>query len=226
WIRIAALVPMGVCLVATYSRGGWALFLIGSVLLWWRKRPLLMGGIALVVVAIVFTVPPVHNRVLPTNSGNSAVATQATYDSFSWRLENWRVLLDKWKERPLLGYGLDTTSYVNPRVPVSGKGRSGGGYEAHNIAVRILVEGGLVLLATYVFLFAVVMTSTLRTARARWPGAWLGRVVFVGWVVVLICGLSTADTLGMTALMFPLVALTGAVEGAYAQYRRSERGSG
>lgn len=54
-------------------------------------------------------------------------------NSFNWRLAQWTFLIEEWKQRPLLGYGLGLASYLGPIRAY-----------AHNDYVRVLVEGGIV----------------------------------------------------------------------------------
>lgn len=215
-VRLPSLVVVLAALVGTYSREGWVIFLLGILLLGWRRHRLQVLAVAAGVTLLAFTVPAVHERLLPSNKGTvlpNGVSQKATFESFSWRVGNWGKLLAKYEESPVIGYGLRSTAFVNPRRQ-DVIGAPGTGFEAHNLVVRALVEGGLVLLAAYVLLFVVLVRESRRMARARWPLQQLSRVVLVLWILVIVVGLSTDDPFSNTTMMFALLALAGSVEGA------------
>lgn len=209
-VLLPSLAIMFIALVGTYSRAGWAMFLIGVVLLEWRRRRALVVGVAILVTGVVMLVPTVHDRVLPSKDPG---AERAPLESWEWRVQTWRVLIEKGTESPLIGYGLRSTEYVNPRR-MEVLSAPDEGYSAHNIAVKAFVEGGVGLLVAYVVLFGTLFAAAWRLARARWPLRRHGAVVLVLWIVGVVVGLSAADIMGQTSLIFALFALTGALEGA------------
>ena len=216
WIRWPALALMLVALTASYSRVGWVLFVIGLAILAWPSQKRLVVALVILLIGVAAAVPTVRERALPLgDQAPSAESSAAGYESYGWRIENWRGLLDKWAERPLLGHGLESTTFVNPRSPVTGEGRSGGGYEAHNMLVRILVEGGIVLLVVYLAYFFAIIARLRHLSRQRWELRGPARLLLVIWALTLFTGATTDDPLSLTALMVGLLALTGAVEGAW-----------
>jgi O-antigen ligase len=215
WVRLPSLVLILAALVGTYSREGWAMFLLGSLLIGWRRRPALVVAVIAVSVAIVALVPAVQSRVVPlsTSPAGSAQAPD-TYASFGWRLDTWRILLDKWEQRPLIGYGLRSTQYVNPRrLGVTGGPSSG--FLAHNSAVQILVEGGVLLMIGYLVLLWILLAGIRRMSRARWELRAFAALLLTLWVTVIVAGLTSDDTLGETTLMYAILAMTGSLEGAF-----------
>lgn len=222
WLRWPVLTVMFVALVATYSREGWILFLVGLALLQWRQRPQLVVGALVACAIVVAAVPTVQQRVLP--GAQTASGSQA-FDSLDWRFANWNGLLTAYEERPLTGWGLETTAYVNPRAPVDARslGQSDGGYEAHNTGVRALVEGGPLLLVAYLAVFAAIILALRRIVRDRdWPQRDYARIVLSLWIAVVIISFATNDPFEATAMMYALLALTGAVEGAHARWRMDQ----
>lgn len=211
-IRIAALIPVLVALVATYSRVGWVLFLAGLLLLEWRTNKRIVLGVAVLTAAVVALVPTVQERILPANDPISS--ERETYESFTWRVENWADLMAKAAEKPLIGHGTDTTVYVNPRRPVDTRRVDNGGFKAHNSLVRFAVEGGIVLLAAWALFLFCVLSTVRRLARSRWQFQELGRLVGILWVVVVLAALGSDDPFASTALMFPMFAMTAALDGA------------
>lgn len=225
WVRVVALIPIFVSLVATYSRAGWSLFLIGFVLLMWRRNPALMGAGLVVVLSLVLFVPTIHDRVLPPPNPKDAPlgGGVATPESYQFRLDNWNGLLSKWaKDRPLTGFGLMTTVYVNPRQfkeNVSSSDTTG--YEAHNTAVKLLVEGGVVLLIGWIVLIATMTTRMRSLSRRDWAFRPQARTMLFVWIGAIVIGLGTDDPLAATAMMYGLFALSGSLEGSYRRLPRA-----
>jgi hypothetical protein len=225
---VVALTPMLIALVATYSRAGWALFLIGFVLLMWRLNPALMGFGLVVVLSLVLFVPTIHNRVLPPPDPKDAPlgGGVSTPESYQFRLNNWKGLLQKWEDRPLTGFGLQSTVYVNPKQFRAVTPTDSSGFDAHNSAIKLLVEGGVVLLFAWITLIAT-MTSRFRAlSRIEWTFGPQARALLFVWIGVIVIGLTTDDPLAATALMYGLFALSGSLEGAYLRASRSARAPG
>jgi O-antigen ligase len=213
-LRLAAALLVCVPLVGSSSREGWFVFAAGVVLVGWRARTRLLVTVAVAVVALIVFVPTVRDRALPSAAQTGSAATQQSYESWHWRTENWRGLLEKWREKPVFGYGLLSTTSINPRAPFSSRGQPRGGFDAHSLLVRLLVEGGVILLAAYVAFFVTLMRSMRGLARDRWELQQLGRVLCVIWSLLLVVSVTTDDPFDGTAVMIPLLALTGSLEAA------------
>ncbi len=221
-IRWPAQGLMIAALVASYGREGWVLLLLALVLLNWRERRRLIAGIAIVCSGLVLFVPGVHSRVLPTNDPTRTEGS--TFASYDWRLANWRGLLIEYEKRPLTGWGLESTVFVNPRRPVGSQRLQDGGFQAHNAAVRALVEGGPLLLAAVIGLFATMIALLWRIARVPdTPLRLYARVAAAAWFAMLIVAMSTDDLLDATALVYALLGLTGALKGAHRRMMDRER---
>jgi O-antigen ligase len=219
-VRVAAVLPVLAALVGTSSRTGWFIFAAGVVLFGLRARKQLAVAVAVLLVAAVALVPSVRERAFPAPDPAGSATTQQTYSSWLWRQENARTLLEKWGERPAFGYGLRATAFVNPRAPIASRGQTGGGFSAHNLVVRLLVEGGVVLLAAYVLFFAVLMRSVWRMVRDPWELQPLGRLLWVVWALIVVVAVAADDPLDVTALMIPLLALTGSLDAAHRAWVR------
>jgi O-antigen ligase len=224
WARYSSLAVILIALVGTYSRAGWALFLIAFVMLVWRRNPRLIAvGVGVVLLLIAF-VPSIHDRVLPPSNSDSGSVSGgiATPESYTFRLHNWSDLMSVWVDRPLTGYGTQTTIYVNPHRVYDPTGMAAPvGYDAHNSAIKLLIEGGILLLAAWGVLIAIVTGTTRRLSRREWPFRWEARVVFALWVSGIVIGLATDDPLAATAMMYALFALTGGLEGAYRSWQET-----
>jgi O-antigen ligase len=214
WIRFPSLALVLTALLGTYSREGWLMFLLGIVLLGWRHRRGVVLAVTAGVAVLIIAVPAVHDRVLPsTIKDPRATPAAGAYASLAWRLRNWGHLIDKYKESPVIGFGLGSEPYVNPYLdPYLPAGQ---GFPSHNSLLQILIQGGVVLLSPWLILFVVVLRSLVRMARAAWELRQFAATVLVLWVTVIVAGLITSDTLSTTTLMFIVLALTGSLQGAF-----------
>jgi O-antigen ligase len=217
WARVAAVVLICIPLVGTLTREGWFVFTAGVLLLGWRRRRAVVATIAVAVVAVVLLVPTVHDRLLP--AAQASASSAPTYESWQWRRDNWRGLLDKWRQEPIFGYGLRSTIYVNPRAPVDRQGQAGYAFEAHSLPVRLLVEGGVVLLAAYAAFFAILLRSVRRMARDPWELQPLARLLLAIWALLLVVSVAADDPLAGTATMLSLLAMTGSLDAAHHAWR-------
>ncbi len=223
WLRWTGLLGVLVALAATYSRMGWVFLLLGLVVLGWRERKMVVAVGVAAAVAVCLAVPAIRERAVPfTVPQDKLEQSGEGYESFEWRRNNWDGLLDQWKERPLFGYGLRTTQYVNPRRVTEDRGEASGGFDAHNMVVRILVEGGIVLLLVYIAFFGVLIASVRRLLRGD------GRCTSTaGFCTCSGCWSSWSASarttrFAFTTLLYAMLALTGALEGAYRYWSRHE----
>jgi O-antigen ligase len=224
WARLAGIAMMVGALIGTYSRVGYILFLGGVLVLGWRVQRGAAIAVVLGAIIVVLTVPTVHDRVLPKASPTSS--QEQTYESFSWRIQNWKGLLQQWERAPMSGYGIETVPFVNPRVLTDGNGntsRFGGGFDAHNLVVKSLVEGGPLLLLAWAAVLISLITISVRLARDDWPLKQIGFLMVVVWSLIVVISCSTGEPTGESALMFALLAITGALEGAHRTWRREQR---
>jgi O-antigen ligase len=230
-IRIAALAIILGALVISYSRAGYAMFLVGMIAVEYRRlsRKLIWVAVALAVVMIA--VPSVRNRILPTGTtaspqerlfaktGESGLlAGNGTYGSFGWRLYNWGKLLNKWEESPILGFGLQTTVLVNPVRQRLANGAVQG-FLAHNTAIRALVEGGVIMLLLWALLCVKLVGSSARAKNEPWALQPYARILWGIWIAIVVVALGTDDPFTGTALMYGCFALTGALQAAYRRHQ-------
>ena len=223
-VRVAALAPMLVALVGTYSRTGWAIFLIGLLLLGLRERK---GVVVVFAVAIAFmavSLPNFTERALRNESTvQEGYSGSVLPTSLGWRGRNWEMLLGEYTESPLIGHGLRTSEAVNPNRSARVKGEatpdnpSGRiGFSPHSTLVKGLVEGGPLMLASFAVLFAVLIAATRRISRDRSEISPYARLLMAFWITMVIAGVTSTDSLNLTAVLFALFALTGAVVGTRA----------
>jgi O-antigen ligase len=213
WPRVAALAVVGIAMLESFSRAGWAMFFIGLVGLGWRNHKRLVAGALVLALVLGLAVPGIRHRVFSEDiaPGQTSAAIPASYQ---WRIDTWRYLLEKYSNRPLTGYGLSSTSYVNPRRHLNETGELVG-FDAHSTLVKLLVEGGPLLLATWALFLGFMIARAWQMARKRWSYRSLSLIVLALWAIVVVLGLTTDDLLDATALMIVVFTLTGAVEGAW-----------
>ena len=94
-------------------------------------------------------------------------------NSSDWRLVHWKILLERWKDKPLMGYGLDTSEkFVSPWHALP-----------HNDYVKFLVETGIVGFLVWITFLLVVGWRFLRGPRESCNKhlAFTLLVVFLAW---------------------------------------------
>lgn len=90
------------------------------------------------------------------------IKAQEISNSFSWRVLHWYVLFQLAREHPITGWGLLTTEKVTPW-----KTEEGQGFAAHNDAVRLFLETGLVGIFGYALFLFYAGRWILQRPRAR-----------------------------------------------------------
>ncbi|HNY40840.1 MAG TPA: O-antigen ligase family protein [Bryobacteraceae bacterium] len=134
------------CMLYSFSRGGYAAFLVGCIFL------VLVSYKKLLVIPVVFLlfwtslVPPaVRERVQMTYDGGGG----SLDDSSETRLALWSDAFSMLKKSPVIGTGFYTYAFM-------GRMKAGAGHtyaDTHNYFVKTFLEGGLVGLAIFLFLF-------------------------------------------------------------------------
>lgn len=153
-LYILALIPVGLALYLTFSKGALLLGVPASLLAmvaWWgittptaRRRALgtILGGIALLTAALL--------PLLRTERFRSTFDLSQGTTSF-FRLQLWRSALKMWREHPLLGVGLDNFLYqYRTRYILPNAWQEPNLSHPHNLALDFstrLGVGGIVLLA-------------------------------------------------------------------------------
>jgi len=102
----------------------------------------------------------------------------AVTNSFTWRIVNWKMLLGIWIDKPMMGFGLNTTGLANPWH----------NYAAHNDFLRFLVETGVIGFIIYIwFLFKIWVNlraqyQSCTNAREKYL-AMMIEAVFIAWMI-------------------------------------------
>ena len=211
WPTLPWMVSLG-GLLATYTRGSWIGFAAGVLALLpiTRKgRWLLLGG--LIVVGLAALAGPQHLRQRFLTMGNPDDPTVKE------RVYMWRSGLTMWRQHPLLGLGPGGVKreYESYALPEAVKKRTG---HVHNTPLQILVERGVLGLATWVWIWAAFYVRGIRLLRGLPSEARQERTLVAGSLAAitgfLIAGLSeyTFGDSEVVMVAWALMALPWAAE--------------
>ncbi len=153
-----AAVIQAAAVVATQSRGGVLGLVVVLGLLLWSYR--IRGGVLAIVVLVaaigfMFAADTFWQRV-------EVVATYQQDDAITSRIQAWRVGLEIFLNRPLLGVGIGNFSLAWPLYADSPGGKW---LTAHNAFIQILGELGFMGLIGFATLLAVTLIGLRRTRR-------------------------------------------------------------
>jgi O-antigen ligase len=170
WVLVGGALVASGCLLLTYTRGSWIALLVGLLVVGALQSRTLIGIVVGGALVLSLLVPSVTARFadLETETRYSGAAG----NSFIWRVDYWREIVELSEGSPVTGIGLKGIA----RSTDAGK-------NAHNDLIRVYVETGLAGLAAYLALAASLVVTArraLRTARAGWA-----RGVAVGFAGVL-----------------------------------------
>ncbi len=140
------------CLFLTYTRITWlGLIPVVLVISALRKNPWILLGLALVAALVLVLVPTAYKRLAEVQ----AVRWQAPGlggNSIEWRLAAWRQSAKALEGGLLLGHGANAASELL-------------GFDAHNDYLAALIDGGVLGLATQLWLQAALIGASLRAWR-------------------------------------------------------------
>lgn len=154
------------CLVLTFSRGGWIGFVIAcfcmlmllvhwfSIYLprFWQRwaLPIVLGTSAAVVVLAVIAVEPLRDRVLTIFSGRED-------SSNNFRINVWMAVIEMIKDRPVLGIGPgnDAFNRIYPQYQATGFTA----LSAYSIFLEVAVETGLIGLTCFLWILLVTFNQ-------------------------------------------------------------------
>lgn len=218
WIRwglTAAMAPIVVAVLCTYSRGDFLALAVVLVAFWLKaKRRLVTGTIALAVLvaALAFLPETWYDRMATIDHYEQDESAQG-------RLNSWLYALRLAGDRPLTGGGFrvvdDSTLYFHyvPQADVV--------HNFHSIYFEVLGEHGYVGLVLFLSLIAVSLftaQSIIRNARGRADLEWAGLLASAVQVsIVGYCAAGAFLNLGFYDLFYALVALLIATKVAIAK---------
>ncbi len=153
WSVFAALATLP--LLYTLSRSSWlaAIPMLLVLTLLSSRRLLLFAGLILLIAAAPFVMPKqVIDRYNYTwnatvDRGNYTIAGGRLDSSTSARLDSWMAALRAWADRPVLGYGVAGYSFIDAQY------------------FRVLIEGGVIGLAAFLWLLGTLARVAWRALR-------------------------------------------------------------
>jgi len=156
-LLVLNLLLASVCLLLTYSRGGFGAFFVSMlvlILLCSRKKSIM----------IYTTVMSAAFILMNTGGTASRIALSAVYvDSSSlYRIEIWKAAFNMFLAYPLLGYGPGTTWYY---LSSSSDKLSSYILHSHNIYLQVAAELGITGLSAFAYLLFRKISDGLRLPR-------------------------------------------------------------
>ena len=173
--RTSGIAAVGFLLLAamlalTYTRGAWLGMLVALLVVGFARVPKRVL-VVLILGSIISLSAPILNRWALTTLGvdvgkvpviSRLMQSNNEANSIDWRFGVWHEMTAKFRERPLLGYGLGSFTKVR-ELQVNDHYAS---TEAHNDYLRLAVETGIVGLGIYVLLLFLVARALIRTYHA------------------------------------------------------------
>jgi O-antigen ligase len=194
WLAASWLVMLG-GLVASYTRGAWIGFgvgLIAALPALRRGRWLLVGGIALVVLALVATPREALTGVAPLVELRARLlkAVNPQEPGVTERVYMWRSGLAMWREHPWLGIGPGEVKREFPShaLPEAVKKHTS---HVHNTPLQILAERGLLGLAAWLWIWGAFYARGVAVWR-RLPRAAVSERALVAGSLAAITGFLVA----------------------------------
>lgn len=172
WIPKALALTMflvnSICLVLTFSRGGWigllalAVSLLVLLVYWlsiqlppfWRKwsLPILLAGMLSVLILAILFVEPVRDRVLSIFAGRGD-------SSNNFRINVWLAVIEMIRDRPILGIGPGNNAF-NLVYPLYQQPKYTA-LSAYSVPLEVAVETGLIGLFCFLWLIVVLFSQGL-----------------------------------------------------------------
>ena len=198
---------MAFFLVSSKSLTGLAMLVVFTVILIVRRLNAvnLIGGIVLMTLTIALfgssefgqeRLASVMDTPLLNPDIDPSVAILMSWtdgNSFNWRISQWTLLLEAWREHPILGNGIESSRYVTFHTNY-----------AHNDYIRALVEGGIVGFIMFLGFLGVQFFRLLKlmSKAPRNGGQWSLCLVLLCLLVSMAIGMLTDNILSHTTLFF------------------------
>ncbi|MHC4757795.1 MAG: O-antigen ligase family protein [Planctomycetota bacterium] len=203
------LICESIALVLTFSLTGYVMFGVMCFLLFWkankRQKVVLFCFIGMFSVAVIIC-PQSYKRYerLKKTNIRKTIKTRDSVNSFTWRIVNWSGLLERWKEKPIMGHGLNSSRFINP------KKKQGVGRAPHNDFLKYLVETGLIGLLLYLGFVGAIGFQIYRLYKTS-ADEKLNNCIFVLFVVFLAwqIGSLVGNFMARTAFQFYFWAFLG-----------------
>ena len=171
YIFILLFVCAGLSLLYSYSRGAYVAFLLGTIIIFLKYKntlKLLIPSLFILSFLLMNLPPSVEERF------SSIDAEEGERDeSAQSRIEVWEIVLGKFLETPVVGFGYRTAQdpRINPHE-----------MDTHNYYIKMLVERGLIGFITFIVLLIILWKLVSRTL------VWDDGDELINGVVLGMCG--------------------------------------
>lgn len=183
-----------------------------------KRHLILIVGIIMVTVIVFSATKSGRRRIAEIKEGvdiQSTIKGRSIANTWEWRIYRSFILLEKWQQKPLLGYGLNTS----PNMALTTEQVD----EPHNDIVRFLFETGFVGLPFYlIFLFSIgtqlwrVYRDLKQKDRLLASLASILLSVFFAWLIAGLLG----NPMKETAFQYYFWAVFGMLMGSYNQLKK------
>jgi O-antigen ligase len=202
-----------VSLITTVSLTGFVMFYVLFFILF-------LGAVGKQKIAIIFLVslfslmailsPQFQKRQVKLKKIDirQTIKTKKPVESFTWRIVNWHELLTLWRDKPIMGHGLKSTSFINPRKKSTGSGQTG--RAPHSDFLRYLIETGLVGFSFYLAFviligYQIYLAYKTSTDKELKSCLYILLAMFLAWQI----GSLAANLIVMTAFQYYFWAVSG-----------------
>lgn len=219
---------LGLLLILTFTRGAWGGLLLSlGVMGLVRFRRMLMGGLValVVVIAILPTINIVTTDVFGVDlrtvpGAREIIARQANQSSYQWRLDVWTEMSRRFQERPIFGFGLGAFPAVR-QLQVFDFFQ---GVGAHNDYLRLIIELGLLGLASYgAFLLSIFIHLSRKYRLLRTTPLALPVLAMIGFTAAFVLMSVFDNLLQSTPVMWAFMIMLGAVMNLAPKISRSKK---
>jgi O-antigen ligase len=167
-------------LIATFTRGAWLGFAGGVLSLLpasRRGRVVLVAGLVVLAVALVAGPPRLRQRALSMGDPEETTVKERIY--------MWRSAVAIWREHPWLGIGPGglKREYQAYALPEAVKKRTS---HVHNTPLQMLVERGVLGLATWLAIWIAFFIDAVRRLRRLDPQAVAARALVLGSIAAIV----------------------------------------
>ncbi|WP_071517434.1 IctB family putative bicarbonate transporter [Geitlerinema sp. PCC 9228] len=172
-LAVGMFVVNSVCLILTYSRGGWIGFLAAGfvfvlmLVYWWTPKlpqkwrifaiPGVLGASAAVVVLAVLFVDPIRDRAMSIFAGRED-------SSNNFRMNVWAAVVEMIRDRPILGIGPGNDAF-NQVYPLYMRPNYSA-LSAYSVFLEVAVETGFIGLASFLWFLLVSFAGGWRQVCA------------------------------------------------------------
>ncbi|BAY25945.1 hypothetical protein NIES2100_57550 [Calothrix sp. NIES-2100] len=114
-------------------------------------------------------------------------------NSFNWRVAQWTFLVNRWRDEPLLGYGLDTARFLTPLASYS-----------HNDYIRFLAEEGIFGFFLFLIFIGALFFRLFQLAYSVKSGSSKQNLCFVmlAFLISMLVGMIAGNVWSHTTLFF------------------------